>query len=54
VILNYYRSPNPDQTWIGSAASVLDAAALFQAAVDAEPSPTAGSVFERGGFRFAG
>ena len=48
VILNYYRSPNPDQTWIGSAASVLDAAALFQAAVDAEPSPTAGLCIRAG------
>jgi hypothetical protein len=48
VILNYYRSPNPQQTWIGSAASVLDAAALFQAAVDAEPSPTAGLCIRAG------
>jgi hypothetical protein len=48
VILNYYRSPNPDQTWIGCAASVLDAAALFQAAVDAEPSPTAGLCIRAG------
>jgi hypothetical protein len=48
VILNYYRSPNPDQTWIGAAASVLDAAALFQAAVDAEPSPTAGLCIRAG------
>ena len=48
VILNYYRSPNPDQTWIGSAASVLDAAALFQAAVDADPSPTAGLCIRAG------
>ncbi|MGC1239634.1 MAG: hypothetical protein WA860_12690 [Acidimicrobiales bacterium] len=48
VILNYYRSPNPDQTWIGAAASVLDGAALFQAAVDAEPSPTAGLCIRSG------
>jgi hypothetical protein len=48
IILNYYRSPNPDQTWIGCAASVLDAAALFQAAVDAEPSPTAGLCIRAG------
>jgi len=41
-ILNYYRSPSPDQTWIGAAAAVLDAAALFNAAVDVTPSPTAG------------
>jgi hypothetical protein len=48
VILNYYRSPNANQTWIGSAASVLDGAALFQAAVDAEPSPTAGLCIRSG------
>jgi hypothetical protein len=48
IILNYYRSPNPDQTWIGCAASVLDAAALFQAAVAAEPSPTAGLCIRAG------
>jgi len=47
-ILNYYRSPNPNQTWIGSAATVLDAAALFNAAVDAEPSPSAGLCIRSG------
>jgi hypothetical protein len=48
VILNYYRSPSPNQTWIGSAATVLDAAALFNAAVDAKPSPTAGLCIRAG------
>ena len=47
-ILNYYRSPNANQTWIGSAATVLDAAALFNAAVDAKPSPTAGLCIRSG------
>ena len=47
-ILNYYRSPNPDQTWIGAAATVLDAAALFNAAVDAPPSATAGICIRAG------
>lgn len=47
-ILNYYRSPTPDQTWIGSAAAVLDAAALFNAAVDLTPSPTAGLCIRAG------
>lgn len=47
-ILNYYRSPTPDQTWIGSAATVLDAAALFNAAVDVTPSPTAGLCIRAG------
>jgi hypothetical protein len=47
-ILNYYRSPSAQQTWIGCAASVLDAAALFNAAVDAQPSPTAGLCIRSG------
>ena len=47
-ILNYYRSPNANQTWVGSAATVLDAAALFNAAVDATPSPTAGLCIRSG------
>jgi hypothetical protein len=48
VILNFYRSPSPKQTWVGSAATVLDAAALFQAAVDVKPSPTAGLCIRSG------
>jgi hypothetical protein len=47
-LLNYYRSPKPDQTWIGSAATVLDAAALFNAVVDLTPSPTAGLCIRSG------
>jgi hypothetical protein len=47
-ILNYYRSPNAQQTWIGSAATVLDAAAIFNAAVDVSPSPTAGLCIRSG------
>jgi hypothetical protein len=47
-ILNFYRSPLPTQTWIGCAATVLDAAALFNAAVDTEPSPTAGLCIRAG------
>ncbi len=47
-ILNFYRSPSPKQTWIGCAATVLDAAALFNAAVDAMPSPTAGLCIRAG------
>ncbi len=46
--LNFYRSPNANQTWIGSAATVLDAAAIFQAAVDVTPSPTAGLCIRSG------
>ncbi len=47
-ILNFYRSPTPDQTWIGAATAVLDAAALFNAAVDEVPSPTAGLCIRSG------
>ena len=47
-ILNFYRSPTPDQTWIGAATAVLDAAALFNAAVDETPSPTAGLCIRSG------
>lgn len=47
-ILNFYRSPDPNQTWIGSAATVLDAAALFNAAVNVTPSPTAGLCIRAG------
>lgn len=47
-ILNFYRSPTPEQTWIGAAATVLDAAALFNAAVDATPSPSAGLCLRAG------
>ena len=47
-ILNFYRSSTPDQTWIGCAASVLDAAALFNAAIDVTPSPTAGLCIRAG------
>lgn len=47
-ILNFYRSPSPDQTWIGAAATVLDAAALFNAAVDFPPSPMAGLCIRSG------
>ncbi|MFI5052450.1 MAG: hypothetical protein ACHQBP_05935 [Acidimicrobiales bacterium] len=47
-ILNFYRSPTPEQTWIGCAASVLDAAALYNAAVDLEPSAGAGLCIRSG------
>jgi len=47
-ILNFYRSPTPDQTWIGAAASVLDAAALFNAAVGLTPLASAGLCIRAG------
>ncbi len=37
-ILNFYRSRSAGKSWIASAATVLDAAALYNAAVDLEPS----------------
>jgi hypothetical protein len=47
-ILNFYRSPSPDQTWIGAAATVLDAAAIFNSCVDVPPSPAAGLCIRSG------
>jgi hypothetical protein len=47
-ILNFYRTPIPGQTWVGSATSVLDAAALYNAAVDLPPSPSAGLCIRSG------
>lgn len=48
VILNHYRSPDPRQTWVASAAAVLDAAALYNACVDVTPSPNAGLCIRAG------
>ena len=47
-ILNYYRSPDRNQTWFSAAVSVLDAAALYNAAVDMAVSPTAGLCIRSG------
>jgi hypothetical protein len=47
-ILNFYRTPIPGQTWVGSAASVLDAAALFNSSVDLPPSASAGLCIRSG------
>jgi hypothetical protein len=47
-ILNFYRTPIPGQTWIASAAAVLDAAALYNSSVDLPPSPTAGLCIRSG------
>jgi hypothetical protein len=47
-ILNYYRTPIPGQTWVGSATSVLDSAALFNAAVDFPASASAGLCIRSG------
>ena len=47
-MLNFYRTPIPRQTWIGSATAVLDAAALFNSAVDKPASPLAGLCIRSG------
>jgi hypothetical protein len=47
-ILNYYRTPIAGQTWVASAASVLDSAALFNAAVDLPASASAGLCIRSG------
>lgn len=47
-ILNFYRTPIPGQTWVGSATAVLDAAALYNAAVNLPPSPSAGLCIRSG------
>lgn len=47
-ILNFYRTPIPGQTWVGSATAVLDAAALYNAAVDLPPSASAGLCIRSG------
>jgi len=47
-ILNFYRTPIRGQTWIGSATAVLDAAALYNSAVDLPASPTAGLCIRSG------
>ncbi len=51
-MLNYYRSPSAEQTWIGCAASVLDAAALYNAALDIAPSASAGLCIRSGWISF--
>jgi hypothetical protein len=47
-ILSYYRTPIPGQTWVASAASVLDSAALFNAAIDQPASAAAGLCIRAG------
>jgi hypothetical protein len=47
-ILSYYRTPIPGQTWVAAAASVLDSAALFNAAIDAPASASAGLCIRSG------
>ena len=47
-ILNFYRTPIPGQTWVGSATAVLDAAALYNSSVNLPPSASAGLCIRSG------
>ena len=38
-VLNFYRSPKPEYTWVTAAGTVLDAAAILSAAVDVPRNP---------------
>ncbi len=38
----FLRSPKPERHWVTTAGTVLDAASLYQAALDVPPMPTAG------------
>ncbi|MBT8208419.1 MAG: hypothetical protein KJO18_09110, partial [Acidimicrobiia bacterium] len=48
-ILPFFRSPQPDRSWVTGAGTVLDAAALHHSTIDVDPSPQA-AVLIRGGF----
>lgn len=39
--LAFFRSPNPDQSWVTASGAVLDAAALYLSCLDLPPSPAA-------------
>jgi hypothetical protein len=49
VILNFFRSPNPDRSWVTAAGAILDAASIRMAAVD-EPFSPSGGLCIRAGF----
>jgi hypothetical protein len=48
-MLSFFRSPQPDRSWITAAGSVLDAAALYNSVMAVPFSPNAGACV-RGGF----
>jgi hypothetical protein len=48
VILNFFRSPNPERSWVNAAGAVLDAAALRYAVVDTPFTPQAGICIRSG------
>ena len=41
-LLNFFRSPSPEQSWVTASGAVLDAAALLNSTVDAGWHPMAG------------
>jgi hypothetical protein len=49
VILNFFRSPNPDRSWVTAAGAILDTAAVRLAVLDAAWTPSA-AVCLRAGF----
>lgn len=48
-LLNFFRSPNPDRSWITTAGAILDTAALINSTVDVPFQPMAG-LLTRSGF----
>jgi hypothetical protein len=44
----FFRSPQPERSWVTASGAVLDSAALFQAVVDRPPSPRAGLCIRSG------
>ena len=41
-LLNFFRSPSPDRSWVTAAGAILDAASLINSTVDAGWQPMAG------------
>ena len=48
VILNFFRSPNPDRSWVTAAGAVLDTASIRMAAIDLPFSPSGGLCIRAG------
>lgn len=47
-LLNFFRSPSPERSWITTAGAVLDAASLVNSTVDTEWQPMAGLLVRSG------
>ncbi len=48
VILNFFRSPNPDRSWVTAAGAVLDTAAIRMSAIDLPFTPSGGLCIRAG------